>query len=134
MLGSIRKQTQSWAVRGMLIVLAASFGLWGVGDIFRGGKEPSVAQVGNIEVSASRFFGEFRKEVDRLQRQSGQSFTTEQAVAAGLQFEVLGRLVRDALIEQEAARLGLVVPDQAIQKDVLETKRAASTRKSTAGC
>ena len=121
MLGSIRKQTQSWAVRGMLIVLAASFGLWGVGDIFRGGQEPSVAQVGNIEVSASRFFGEFRKEVDRLQRQSGQSFTTEQAVAAGLQFEVLGRLVRDALIEQEAARLGLVVPDQTIQKDVLET-------------
>ena len=121
MLGSIRKQTQSWVVRGMLLLLAASFGLWGVGDIFRGGQEPSVAQVGEIEVSASRFSGEFRQEVDRLHRQSGQSFTTELAIEAGLHFEVLGRLVRDALIEQEAARLGLVVPDDAIQQDVLET-------------
>ncbi len=121
MLGSIRKQTHSWVVRGMLILLAASFGLWGVGDIFRGGREPSVAQVGDIEVSASRFSSEFRQEVDRLQRQSGQSFTTDQAVGAGLHFEVLGRLVRDALIEQEAARLGLVVPDGAIQQDLLAT-------------
>ena len=121
MLGSIRKQTHSWVVRGLLLLLAASFGLWGVGDIFRGGREPSVAQVGDIEVSASRFSGEFRQEVDRLQRQSGQTFTTEQAIAAGLHFEVLGRLVRDALIEQEATRLGLVIPDDAIQREVLDT-------------
>jgi peptidyl-prolyl cis-trans isomerase D len=121
MLGSIRKRTNSWLVRGMLLLLAASFALWGVGDIFRGGQEPSVARVGDIEVSASRFSAEFRQEIDRLQLQSGQNFTTEQAIAAGLHFEVLGRLVRDALIEQEAARLGLVVPDEAIQQDLMET-------------
>ena len=43
MLKSIRKATRSWATKGVMIVIALSFVLWGVGDIFRGGGPPPVA-------------------------------------------------------------------------------------------
>ena len=118
MLGSLRKSTHSWAARGLLVLLAASFGLWGIGDIFRGGREPAVASVGEIDVPASVFGAEFRNEVNRLQGQGGAAFTTDEAIAAGLHYTVLGRLVRDALLEQEALRLGLAVPDDDINRAV----------------
>jgi peptidyl-prolyl cis-trans isomerase D len=121
MLKSIRKATGSWATKGVLIVIALSFALWGVGDIFRGGGPPPVAEVGEYDISLNAFSREFGQAKDFLQRQTGKIVTDDEARAQGLDSQVLLRMVGDALLEQEAEHLGLTVPDGVIQDEIMAT-------------
>ena len=121
MLKSIRKATRSWATKGVMIVIALSFVLWGVGDIFRGGGPPPVAKVGDYDISLSAFSQEFSQAKNLRQRQTGRIVTDDEARAQGLDSQVLLRMVGDALLEQEAERLGLAIPDGVIQDEIMAT-------------
>lgn len=121
MLRSFRKASQSWAVRILMGLLVASFGLWGIGDIFRSGREPSVAQVGDVRITVTAFNRAFNNALEELRQRSGGAVTAEQARAAGLDNQVLFQLIGDSLIEHEAAWLGLRVPDSEVQRRIADT-------------
>lgn len=104
-----------------MLLLVASFGLWGIGDIFRSGREPAVAEVGDARITVAAFNAAFQDALSRLRQQSGGTLTAEQARAAGLDNQVLFQLIGDSLIEHEAQRLGLRVPDQAVQAEIAGT-------------
>ena len=56
MLDSLRKQTGSWIVKAFLGVLILSFAVWGIGDIFRGPSDATVATVGDVRNNAIRIW------------------------------------------------------------------------------
>ena len=67
MLETIRKRTTSWVVKGLLLLLVLSFAVWGIGDIFRGGREATIAKVGDTKITSDQLSREFRREMDRIQ-------------------------------------------------------------------
>ena len=66
MLNTIRKNAASWVVKVLMLLLVASFAIWGIGDIFyRGGQNPTVATVGDAEIPASELAEVMRSAIGR---------------------------------------------------------------------
>ena len=78
------------AVVGFLII---SFGIWGIGDIFRGFGVYTVAKVGRSEISIDQFRYRYNEQLQQLGRQVGRPITPDQARALGIEQQVLSQLI-----------------------------------------
>ncbi len=108
MLQAMRRHAGSWVAKIFLLLLAASFGLWGVGDIFSGYRDPVVAEVGGRDIHASAFFQEYNQRVAELRRSLGGAVDENLLREIGLPEEVLNDMARRLLIREEAGERGLV--------------------------
>lgn len=116
MLNAIRQRAGSWIVKILLLVLVASFAIWGIGDIFYGGaRDPAVAEVGDSEILASELSNEFRRVINNIQRQLGSGIDREQAIRLGLMQQALQDLIARRLIDLSARDLGLMVDDETLR-------------------
>ena len=100
-------------------LLIASFGVWGIGDIFQGPSHTyAVAEVGKTSISQQEFSRNLRAELGRLAPQFGGRLDIEQARALGLVQQVMDRLVNRALFDQHASDLGLVVTKDQLREQI----------------
>ena len=118
MLDSLRKQTGSWVVKCFLGVLILSFAVWGIGDVFRGPSDATVAMVGEVEITRTEYSDAYRRELDRLSQRTGQQLDAEQARLLGIQNFTLQRMINRALFDQVAGSYGLTVSDNDLAKDI----------------
>ena len=119
MLQSMRQATKSWASRAVIIVLALSFGAWGINDVFTGGSRSAVATVGEVDVPTVLFDRQFQRALQRERERSGRpDLTRDEAHQAGLTGQVLNLLVREYLLDAEAARLGLRAADASVMQEL----------------
>ena len=86
MLQAIRSKAGSLVVKILFALLIVSFGVWGIGDIFRerSAAETTVASVGDVKIQADELQLAVRREMDRMNRMLGGNFTAEQAKQIGL--------------------------------------------------
>ena len=120
MLQAIRSKAGSVVVKGLFVVLIATFGIWGIGDIFRNrAPDTVVATVGDRSIDANALQTAMQPAVQRLSSQLGTSVDLRQARQMGVVDEVLGQLIDQSLIDQETARLQLDVSDDVIRNDIL---------------
>jgi peptidyl-prolyl cis-trans isomerase D len=121
MLNALRKNAGSWVVKVLMLLLVASFAIWGIGDIFYGGSQnATVATVGDAEIPASELTDAFNRAVANLQRQLGPEFDRERAIQLGVMQQALQDLIGQRLITLRANDMGLVVPDDALRTLVVE--------------
>jgi peptidyl-prolyl cis-trans isomerase D len=117
MLRGIHKASSTWIGRAVMAVvmggLVVSFAIWGIGDIFRGFGANSVAKIGGTEISIPQFQQYYTDKLQQFGRQSGRVITPDQARAIGLDRQVLGQLVAETTLDEQAKklRLGLSDPD-----------------------
>ena len=111
MLQALHKSAGNWIVKIFLVLIAASFAVWGVGDIFRDQTESVVAWVGDKEISRTELSQSFRRELNNLQRALRTHIDSEQARSLGLVDRALDNLVSNELFVLEASRLGLAVSE-----------------------
>jgi len=120
MLAAIRRFARSWVMKVFLGLLILSFAIWGVGDIFTGGTGDAVAEVGELEVTAQELDDSFRRSLNRLQQQSSEPVSRQDAIAMGLLEQSLQRLAAQRLLDAEADALGLTSPDAAVRRLIAE--------------
>jgi peptidyl-prolyl cis-trans isomerase D len=112
MLDAMRKRASSWFVRALLLVLIASFAVWGIGDMFMGRQDVEVAAtVGDIEVPLREVDRAFENDRQALSEQLGVPIDRQQAAAFGLLNRSLQSVVARALVDQHRRDLGLGVSD-----------------------
>jgi peptidyl-prolyl cis-trans isomerase D len=120
MLAAIRNFARSWVMKVFLGLLILSFAIWGVGDIFTGGSGDAVAEIGELEVTAQELDDSFRRSLRRLQEQSQEPMSREDAIAMGLLERSLQTLAARRLLDAEARALGLTAPDEAVRRLIAE--------------
>jgi peptidyl-prolyl cis-trans isomerase D len=108
---------------GMLIV---SFAFWGVGDMLRmGGRSAEVAHiggtriplygwVGGASVSVNEVRDQFNRQLEGIQRQTGQRPEPEQALRFGLHVRALEEVIQRAVLDYTIQQFGLVVSDDEV--------------------
>jgi peptidyl-prolyl cis-trans isomerase D len=101
-------------------ILIVSFAIWGIGDIFRTTAPTTVAKVGDTEISVNQFRNAYNNELQRLGRQFRTVITPQQAKAFGLDQQVLSTLVTEAVMAEQARKLGLSVSDQLVARSVID--------------
>ena len=119
MLQSMRQATKSWAARGVIIILALSFGAFGINDVFTGGSRTAVATVGDVEVPTVQFDRQFQRALQRERERSGRpDLTRDEAHRAGLTGQVLNLLVREYLLDAETSKLGMRAADASVRQEL----------------
>ncbi|HUF85899.1 MAG TPA: SurA N-terminal domain-containing protein [Thermohalobaculum sp.] len=120
MLTRMRKGVKSLTAKVLMVLLVASFAVWGIGDIFSFRLDARVAKVGDTEVSAERFANALTRQQSRLSREYGRAVSLEELRQSGIAGSVLSGLVRDAAFEEEMGALGLSAPDAAVADAIRE--------------
>ncbi|MBN8920676.1 MAG: SurA N-terminal domain-containing protein [Rhizobiales bacterium] len=124
MLRDIRKASANWLgklVMGTVVgVLAISFAIWGVGDIFRGFGRSTVATVGSNEITAEQFRQIYNERLQQISAQIGRPIPADQVRALGLDRQILGQLVADMALDERARKLGLGITDEEVARQIRE--------------
>ena len=118
MLDGMRKAAQGGIGRLIMVLVMGliifSFVVWGIGDMLRGFTSDKVATVGSASITAQQFQSEFQNVLYQYQRRSKVPLTGAQARAAGIDQQVLQRLIDEAALDQRTASLGLSISDLSI--------------------
>ena len=120
MLDSLRKGAGTWLVKGFLLLLVASFAVWGIGDIFRGRTDTALVSVGDVKIQPQEFTDAYNREMRRMSQAIGQPLDREQARAFGLVERTLQQVVTQTLYDTEAAELGLIASQEMILEQIRE--------------
>jgi peptidyl-prolyl cis-trans isomerase D len=122
MLRGIHKASSTWLGKGVLAVimgfLVISFAIWGIGDIFRGFGRNSAITVGDTEISLDRLREYYTDQLRQFSRQLGRPITPEQVRSLGIDRQVIGRLVAETTLDEQAKALGLGISNADIAQRI----------------
>jgi len=120
MLQAIRSKASSLVVKILFGVLILTFGLWGIGDIFRNrSTDTTVATVGGMTISVEQLQQAVRLDIERLRGVLGPTITVEQAKQLGVVDAALDRLIAADLLQLEVQRLHLAIGDEAVRNAIV---------------
>ena len=119
MLDSLRNAAKSWVAKALIFLLAASFGVWGIADVFTGYRSGALATVGDEEISVEQYNQAFNDTLQRLS-QSGQTLSPEDARKLGIDRQVLHNLIQSAVLINQTKTLQLTVGNDLIVKETQE--------------
>lgn len=111
MLDTLRKGAKSWVAQFLLVMLVASFAVWGIsGSILTAGGS-AVVTVGDTEVSPNEFRLAYDRQMAAVGQQLGTRLTQEQARAFGIENQVYSQLIAGALLDEQAREMNLGLSD-----------------------
>ncbi|MCB1464825.1 MAG: SurA N-terminal domain-containing protein [Nitratireductor sp.] len=109
MLSTLRSATQSIFAKILLLLLVASFAVWGVSGVFVAGAGNATVEFGKTSVSLLDHRLAYDLQVNNLSRQLGQRITREQARSFGIEQSVLGQVIAGAVLDENARQMGMSV-------------------------
>ena len=98
----------------VLGLIAVSFGIWGIGDIFRGFGTNTVATVGNTEIRLDTFRQLYQDRMQEISRQVNRPIQPEQARALGIDRQLLNEVIAETAMDERARALRLNISDAEI--------------------
>lgn len=108
-----------YVVLGVCVLAMGGFGITGV---FSSTTSATVATVSDETVTADQYLRGLQNEIGRVSQQFGTALSVDQAIAFGLDRNVLQSLIQDAAFDSETARLGISVGDETVRDILLSTR------------
>ena len=116
MLHAMRKGASGWLAKGLLLLLVASFAVWGIGgDMLTSSVGSNVIEVGKTRVSLGEFQRDYQRNLNILSQRFGTQLTQEQARQFGLAQMTINQIASRALIAEKTRSMGLNADDDAIR-------------------
>ncbi|MBR9908136.1 MAG: peptidylprolyl isomerase [Gammaproteobacteria bacterium] len=118
MLDRIREGSQSIVIKALLVLIALTFALAGIGGYITNQPEPAVAKVNGEEITRVEFDRAVENERARQQQQLGDFYATlaaDPAFNQRLRSQVLNDLVNQKVVELYARDAGLRVSDEQVK-------------------
>lgn len=103
------------AIVGVLVI---SFAIWGIGDMFRGFGRSTVASVGATEIGVEQFRQIYNERLQRIAAQLGRPIPPDQARALGIDRQILGQVISEAALDEQAHRLKLGITDEEVARQI----------------
>lgn len=110
------KRVTAWFI---VVPLVLAFSLWGVPEV-RNFTQRAPLRVGEAGFSAQMLLQEFNREMTQRRNQKNGEYTREDGLAEGLPDYIVSSLATRSVLEQEAAKMGLVMP-RALVRDYLQS-------------
>jgi peptidyl-prolyl cis-trans isomerase D len=124
MLRGIHKASANWlgrVVMGVVLgLIAISFAIWGVGDIFRGFGRSTLAKIGRSEITVDQFRQIYNDRLQDLSRRLGRPVSPEEARARGYDQQILAQLISETAMNERTRALNLGIPDSEIVRIITE--------------
>ncbi|WP_424813902.1 SurA N-terminal domain-containing protein [Roseococcus sp. YIM B11640] len=121
MITAMRRLAGTWFAKLLFLLLVLSFAAWGIEDMLRNiGRETAVARVGGEAIEADEAQEAARRELQRIQRQLQGRIEIDQRIRQAIAGQAVEALVQERVLRQEATRMGLAVPDDAVRNYVFQ--------------
>jgi peptidyl-prolyl cis-trans isomerase D len=122
MLRGIHNASSTWLGKAVMAVimgfLVISFAIWGIGDIFRGFGQNAAISIGHTEIGLEQLREYYTDQLRQLSRRLDRQITPDQARASGIDRQLIGRLVAETTLDEQAKALGLGVSNAEIAKRI----------------
>ncbi|MEM6550081.1 MAG: SurA N-terminal domain-containing protein [Pseudomonadota bacterium] len=118
MLEFFRRAAKSWAAKILIVLLIASFAVWGIGDIFSFRLDSAVAEVGESEVTAEDYANAVVRQRQAISQQAQRLISYRDLRDAGIDRQLLIAMVSEAALTEEMRRIGIDAPDEAVSEQV----------------
>lgn len=113
----LRRMARTWVAKGLMLLLVASFGIWGVSRSLIGGSTGStVITVGDQQIGAAEYRLAYRRQLSALSQQFGTQLSPDQARAFGIEQQTDSQLVAGASLDQLAADMNLGLSQDKLAK------------------
>ena len=119
MLNVIRNLVKSIAGKILLLVMVASFAVWGMGDLLRSGDSGLVAIVGNQKITINEFYYQFQKKLNELNQSLEKKLTEEEAHNQQITYLVLNEMVYGTMIQEFADKNSIYLSNNIIKKAII---------------
>ncbi|WP_342641765.1 SurA N-terminal domain-containing protein [Rhodoligotrophos ferricapiens] len=110
----MRSKAAGWVAKLFIGLIAMSFAVWGVADMFTGARSRALVTIGDREISPEQFQDTMRQRLQAMSQRMGRPITLQEAREAGFDGQILGDMIRQTALEVQARNLGLEVPDMVI--------------------
>jgi peptidyl-prolyl cis-trans isomerase D len=124
MLRGIHKASANWigrVVMGVVLgLIAISFGIWGIGDIFRGFGTSTVAKVGGTEIRVENFRQMYQDRLQQIGRQLNRPILPDQARALGLDRQLLSEVISETALDERTRQLRLNLSDAEVGREITD--------------
>jgi peptidyl-prolyl cis-trans isomerase D len=114
MLEFLRKAAAGTVAKILMGLLVLAFGIWGIGDVFRGFGSRDLARIGSTTIGIETFRQLYQERLQQLSRQLGRGLSPDQARSLGVDRELLGELMSEAALDEKTRRLGLGVSQETL--------------------
>ena len=137
MLRGIHKASSNWLGKIVMAVviglLVVSFAIWGIGDIFRGFGQSTVAKIGRTEITVEQFRQIYNDRLQQLGRAARPPDHAGSGAPSASTGRSLGQLVAEAALDERARQLRLDVSDAEVARQIMNDPNfQGSTASSTA--
>jgi peptidyl-prolyl cis-trans isomerase D len=123
MLRGIHKASSTWLGRAVMAavmgIIAISFAIWGINDIFRGFGRNVALRIGNTEISPEQLREYYNDQLRQLSLRARRPITPEQARALGFDRQLLGQLVMETTLDEQAKALRLGVSNAEVSNHII---------------
>ena len=118
---SIKKIVTRVVVAVLFGMLILSFGIWGIGDMFRrGGRTLPVAEVGTVRILPQEFQDQYRRELRRLQTVLQTELDAQRARELGVPQRVVQDMVGRILFDLAARDASVANVDETVRQSITD--------------
>lgn len=119
MLNIIRNLVKSIFGKLLLLVMIASFAVWGMGDLLSSGDSGLVAKVGNQKITINDFYNQFQRKLNEFNQSLDKKLTEEEAHNQQITYLVLNEMVYGKLVQEFAEKNSIYISDDLIKKTII---------------
>lgn len=123
MMEALRQGAGTLVAKVLIGLLAASFAVWGISDVFTGGQRGALATVGDQKILEQQYQRAFQTRLRAMSQQFGRQLSLQQARQLGLDRQVLQELVSQAALDDQISKLALAIPDETIANSIVKNPR-----------
>ncbi|MBF0310105.1 MAG: SurA N-terminal domain-containing protein [Magnetococcales bacterium] len=118
MLNVLRRGAKTWLIKLLLLFLALTFAVWGVGNYLERKETLPVAKVGKWEITPEEFNTAYQQQFSRLQQMAGGQIDRQMAEQLGLKFQTLQALISQYLIFNTIQELRLTTSPETLREEI----------------
>ena len=119
MLNIIRNLVKSIAGKILLLIMVASFAVWGMGDLLRSGDSGLVAIIGKQKITINEFYYQFQKKLNEFNQSLDEKLSEEEAHKQQITYLVLNEMVYGKMIQEFAENNSIYLSDNIIKKAII---------------
>ncbi len=117
MLQALRNKSQSIFIQIIVVIIALVFIFWGVGtNLFNSGE--SALAINGEKISFQDFQQAYNRAYDNIRSRFGGNIPQGLLDKLGIKDQVINQLIQDTLIRQGAAKMGIRVSREELQKEI----------------
>ena len=122
MIKKIGTSIKNISTKILIALIALSFAVWGIGDIFTGSSNPTIAIVGKSKIKLNDFNLEYQAIIENLRRSSEEPISEEIIKTLGIHNSVLNNMINKEYINLISKSLGISSSENFLRNSILKNK------------